>query len=243
MKKFLTLFFIILFAPMVAFAAADPSAAPPATSDTLPPENISPVRDTSRPNIWDISNYASFDYGIGNVKSERAFSDLDQKFDTIGGGMRGALGYKLPFLRAGVEFGGNWAQQKFTSKLDASQEDKYRFSAFYVIPQVFLELDWPGYVVPYVGYGVGAGLVNFGSNVSVLDSAWPQWARVTQRQRDSTIGINRMTAFMIGARFSLNSFLDWNLYWRQSDYGRIKITADGGRLVSREIATGLVARF
>ena len=220
MKKFLILFFLVFSLPALAFS---------------PPPEGAPADD-----IWGISKYAGFDFGIGTAKSDKGFANTDKKMDAIGGRIGGSYGYKFPFVRVGLEAGGAWANEEFQSAVSVTNNDKFSFNAFYIMPHIFLEMDWPGYVVPYVGYAIGAGFLGVKHDYLVMMSIFPP---ETEQIHDSKFAIGKTTAMMIGLRASLTPWMYWNIFWREQNYGRIKISGDHSNLIGREIATGLVIKF
>ncbi|MCL2331689.1 MAG: outer membrane beta-barrel protein [Proteobacteria bacterium] len=220
MKKFLVLFFLVFSLPALAFS---------------PPPEGAPAND-----LWGISKYAGFDFGIGLAKSDKGFANTDKRMNAVGGRIGASYGYKFPFVRIGAEAGGAGASQEFQTDLSRPNNDKFSFKAFYLMPHIFLEMDWPGYVVPYVGYAIGIGALSTKNEHYVMTSVWPP---VTEQIRDSKIGIGKTSAIMLGARFSLTSWMYWNVFWREQNYGRIRISKDNSNLISREIAAGLVLKF
>ena len=198
--------------------------------------------DGPKRGLWDTGLYLGFDLGFGGLKSEKSFADTDKKMDAIGGGFRIAGGLKLPFLRVGLEAGGAGASEKFDSEAAAGPftryENLYKFSSFHLMPQIFLELDWPGYIVPYAGYAIGVNFLYVGRETHV-----PMSFSDSEGKSERKTGIGKTDAIMLGIRGAMNPGMYYNLFWRKQDYGRVKISKDDSRLVGREIAMGLVLIF
>ena len=199
-----------------------------------------PAEDEPKRSLWDTGGYLGFDFGYGDIKSEPSFADPDKRWNGTGGGLRIAPGYKLPFLRIGVEAGVASGSQEFQSEVEALKRDKYGFTSFHLMPQIFLELDWPGYIVPYVGYAAGVNVLRTRQNVHVVTSVWPPR---TEEEYKSDSSTGQTAAVLLGLRGALNPFVYYNLFWRKQDYGRVKMSPDHNRIIGREVNTGLVILF
>ena len=169
MKKLSILFLLIFATPALAF--------------------VPPQEGFRQFGFWETSAYLGFDFGMGIAKSEKDFMNLDEKVDAFFGNIGASGGYKIPFVRVGLEAGGAWGRQEFLGK-----NEKIGFTALYLMPHVFLELDWPGIFVPYVGYSYGVGTLATRHEYQVITT----WPYRTEKESNSKTRVNQTSAITLG---------------------------------------------
>ena len=179
-----------------------------------------------RAGYWDEGAYFGMNAALAKAKLEQSGPGYSKVHEPAGFGFDFLMGYKFPFFRIGGEIGlmGGGAELP-----EENETDKFNVMTF--MPHVFLELDNPERVMPYVGVAAGFGIFSMTYENTITENSV------------SKTGGGFTYALMLGLRVALTNDTELNLGYRYQDYGNVKLSVYDNKLTGHSLTLGLAFKF
>jgi opacity protein-like surface antigen len=194
-----------------------------------------PIRE-----YWHESAYLGLELHLGNGRyNQNGHGNngwLDENYSPFGGGFAFSAGYKIPYFRFGGEIGFSSFRTDVTPPHGYMKEED-SFSAFTIMPNIFLDIDIPGSrVAPYVGFAGGIGVLTATYDLFLHFGSSPN-------RSISATGFDFVYAALAGIRIALTPRTELGVGYRFQDYGVVKVDKYENKIRGHSFNLGLTFRL
>jgi opacity protein-like surface antigen len=196
-----------------------------------------PIRE-----YWHESAYLGLELHLGNGRyNQNGYGKngwLDENYSPFGGGFAFSAGYKIPYFRFGGEIGFSSFRADVTPPpFSGYKKEEDSFSAFTIMPHVFLDIDIPGVrVAPYVGFAGGFGVVTATYDLFAHSGSSPY-------ETISASNLDFVYAALAGLRIALTPRTELAVGYRFQDYGSVKVDKYENKVRGHSFNLGLTFRL